>query len=256
MGLGIVQGFKNLALQYGLVKESGFLTTRGKVVATTTAVAGTAALALPAVATAAAAATAAGVATTFVTLLGKFAIADVVATKIRHPLAALQWKFFGRGGHVPNVAKGLGAVWAIHKGLEIMFPTVAAFSQAAENYALSFHSRANLLLAGKLYLGIIPWVAYDAATNPAHEGHRWEVFKAESLKTLVGSGCCAVVEPAMIDGATALVGPYGSSLVANLVHDAVNVGAYIAVLSTGWRDHGIVGLSEEEKAENGIVVAH
>ena len=179
-------------------------------------------------------------------LLGKFvavtatcATADVLATGLRHPQGVpnLAWhEFFGRGGHVGAVGVGLGATFGLLSGAFDVFPLPPSLEPHRANIK-------NLIL---LVAGILPWVLYDAAKNPAHEGHRGETAVRESIKTVAGSALATALEP--------LVG----QILANVSDSAAwygistlltTVAGYWLVLVAGWQDIGRLGLSEAEVAQ-------
>ncbi len=177
--------------------------------------------------------------TSFVVVGAQCALADIIATKIRHPSAALDWEFRGRGGHVLAVAAGLGLTFG---------PAAALVQGIADSIAvITTTSRENLGMFAKLWLGIEPWVAYDAMTSPAHEGKRGRVLVEESIKNAAGSTAATVFEPAVGALIASKLSRLGFIWKA-LSDQGTTVGGYLAVLTAGWQDFGKKGLSSAETA--------
>lgn len=173
----------------------------------------------------------------FAVVTAECAIADVGATLIRHPGAELDWEFRGRGGHVIAVALGLGMTFGLFSG------AIHSVVQAVPEAAAAF--RGNIEIFAKLFLGIEPWVVYDALTNPAHEGRRLQVLRDETIKNVAGSATATVIEPVAGGFLSATLGKLGA-LWRGLSDQLTTVVGYLTVLMAGWRDYGSQGLSAAE----------
>ena len=174
----------------------------------------------------------------FLAITAQYASADVTASVLRHPTPGvhLDWEWHGRGGHVIGVALGLGASFAVGSavfGAIDSFPEVLApFRGVLEQFA-------------KLFIGIEPWVVYDAIKNPAHEGNRVNVLVEQTLRNALGSAAAAALEPVVGAVLTSTMGSSGGFWKA-VSDQLTTIFGYTTVLMAGWGDWGMDGLSDAE----------
>lgn len=168
------------------------------------------------------------------------AVADVVATAIRHRgnVVNLAWrKLDGRGGHVGIVGAGLGVTF----GTSLVDPLI----HGATHLAAAPHASSQELF-WRLVFGIQPMAFVVAAKAPV--GTKLNTLVNETLANLTGSALATMGLPIWDQLVQATVGNLtrGTQAIANQIHYVMG---YLMVLSAmGWSDRPSSPAVQEEVA--------
>eukprot|EP01041_Mallomonas_annulata_P012992 gene12992-27416_t len=188
---------------------------------------------------------------------GTYIIADTLSNFIQHPTQKMDYGFINQylGREVDS------PFWGTRTEHIVGVAGCLAVTDHMSQYAFSKYLGQPLCFAKSpatfvahtvifIGVGVVAYVAGDAALNPQLEGKRMEAFKSGTYASYIGASTSwfePYVSPALakVAGTAVANSWFGSALLPATL-------AYATVKSAGWTDFGDSGLNDLEMRINGL----